>query len=57
MFLSTRNDGIYKYLNLSAKKNAEKQINVIKSNYPITTDNKEAKVVKIKIIGMHITLK
>ena len=36
--------GTFKY-----KKNAEKQIEVIKKNYPKTTDNKEAKVVKIKL--------
>ena len=36
--------GTFKY-----KKNAEKQIKIIKKNYPKTTGNKEAKVVKIKI--------
>ena len=36
--------GTFKY-----KKNAEKQIKVIQKNYPKTTINKEAKVVKIKL--------
>ena len=33
--------------NLKYKNNAEKQINVIKKNYPKTTANKDAKVIKI----------
>ena len=36
--------GTFKY-----KKNAEKQIKVIQKKYPKTTNNKEAKVVKIKL--------
>jgi D-alanyl-D-alanine carboxypeptidase len=36
--------GTFKY-----KKNAEKQIKIIKKNYPKTTDNKEAKIIKLKI--------
>ena len=36
--------GTFKY-----KKNAEKQIKIIKKNYPKTTVDKEAKVVKIKL--------
>ncbi len=36
--------GTFKY-----KKNAEKQIKIIKKNYPKTTDKKEAKIIKLKI--------
>ena len=36
--------GTFKY-----KKNAEKQLKVIKKNYPITSNKKQSKIVKIKV--------
>ena len=41
--------GTFKY-----KNNAEKQLNVIQKNYPKTTNNKKAKVVKIKLGNGHL---